>query len=501
MVIDEKFKGKHLVCYPDGGCSGTDAGGGMHGYFYDKVGDPVTQKTNVNTPTTHGYSYDLNLEALIEAGARVVRPLGFVDYVLPIRDGTNNIGELCGAIAALRAALDTEVLSLKLLPDSEYVIKGTTQWVQGWLENRWVTRNGEPVKNVGLWQQWLEYWNRLPEEVRKTYSINWVQGHSGNLGNDRADALATRGKRRAIKQEARVDEWTYSPNSKYLARNSEYNRLLCLNNLYYTTGLPGIPTNDRGQVVYYCDSHGDDPDLYGKPMSDSTYSVVYLREPDAVLEAIRECQQEADLGTDGTGYRGYLSRVFSGEQYADLLVNGKRDLLVTGKGRNVTNVGDVILTREIRPRLLAWKAEDSFSVLRGIFDTWLLKRVSGDGSVRGDVVGTDITGLLFVKELEKKKEVTKVAPLVLPTTTSFKVDVGYNLTGTQETTSLKLTVGIDLPNRAVLAGLAERSGDVLKAYVLTWRESDRGFRYAVVLEAGEDVAIYAAVHANLHVIV
>ena len=189
------------------------------------------------------------------------------------------------------------------------------------------------------------------------------------------------------------------------------------------------------------------------------------------------------------------------EQYADLLVNGKRDLLVTGKGRNVTNVGDVILTREIRPRLLAWKAEDSFSVLRGIFDTWLLKRVSSDGSVRGDVVGTDITGLLFVKELEKKKEVTKVAPLVLPTTTSFKVDVGYNLTGTQETTSLKLTVGIDLPNRAVLAGLAERSGDVLKAYVLTWRESDRGFRYAVVLEAGEDVAIYAAVHANLHVIV
>ena len=198
MVIDEKFKGKHLVCYPDGGCSGTDAGGGMHGYFYDKVGDPVTQKTNVNTPTTHGYSYDLNLEALIEAGARVVRPIGFVDYVLPIRDGTNNIGELCGAIAALRAALDTEVLSLKLLPDSEYVIKGTTQWVQGWLENRWVTRNGEPVKNVGLWQQWLEYWNRLPEEVRKTYSINWVQGHTGNLGNDRADALATRGKRRAI---------------------------------------------------------------------------------------------------------------------------------------------------------------------------------------------------------------------------------------------------------------------------------------------------------------
>lgn len=499
MEIDSKFMRKHLVCYPDGGCSGTNAGAGMHGYFYAEAGEPITEKTNVNTPTTHGYLYDLNHESLLMQGARVVKPIGFVDYVKSIRDGTNNIGELTGAIAALRAALETEAVSLKLLPDSEYVIKGTTQWLKGWIENRWVTQTGEPVKNIQLWQLWSEFWNRLPESVRADYSINWVQGHSGNLGNDRADALATRGKRRAIKLEPNSDEFTYSVNSKYLARNGDHNRLLCLNNLYFDTGIPGIPTNDHGQIVYYCDSHGDDPDLYGKPMSDSVYSVVYLREPDPVLEAIRVTQQDADAGTPGTSYRGYLSRIFSGDQYGDLCRFGKRDLLVTGKGRNVTNVGDVILTREIRPRLLAWKAEDSFSVLRGIFDTWLLKRVSkGAGSSKGDVTATDITELLYVKELEKKKEVTKVAPLVLPTTTNFKVDVAYNLTGTEATTPLKLTVGIDIPNRTVLAGLAEREP---KVWVLTWRESDRGFRYAVVIEAGEDVAIYAAVHANLHVIV
>ena len=498
MEIDSKLLRKHLVCYPDGGCSGTNAGAGMHGYFYAEAGEPITEKTNVNTPTTHGYLYDLNHERFLIEGARVVKPIGFVDYVKPIRDGTNNIGELTGAIAAIRCALETEAVSLKLLPDSEYVIKGTTQWLKGWIENRWVTQSGEPVKNIRLWQEWSEYWNRLPEAIRATYEISWVQGHSGNLGNDRADALATRGKRRAIKGEANVDEFVYALNSKYMARSSDYNRLLCLNNLYFDTGLPGVPTNAHGQIVYYCDSHGDDPDLYGKPMSDSIYSVVYLREPDPVLEAIRATQQDSDAGMDGTSYRGYLSRVFSGEQYGDLCRHGRRDLLVTGKGRNVTNVGDVILTREIRPRLLAWKAEDSFSVLRGIFDTWLLGRGSEAPSKRGDVVATDITGLLYVKELEKKKEVTKVAPLVLPTTTNFKVDVAYNLTGTEERTGLKLSVGIDLPNRTVLAGLAEREP---KVWVLTWRESDRGFRYAVAIEAGEDVAIYAAVHANLHVIV
>lgn len=498
-LINEKMLRKNLVCYPDGGCSGTNAGAGMHGYFYDEAGELVTEGTNVNTPTTHGYLYDLNLDAMMEAGARIVKPIGFVDYIKPIREGTNNIGELTGAIAAVRAALETEAVSLKLLPDSEYVIKGTREWVTTWLENRWVTKAGEPVKNVRLWQEWLEYWNRLPADVRASYTITWVQGHSGNLGNDRADALATRGKRRAIKMESCVDEWSYALNSKYMARDNTSNRLLCLNNLYFTTGAGGIPTNDAGQVVYYTDSHGDDPDLYGKPMSDSTYGIVYLREPDPVLEAVRKTQVDADVGTDGTSYRGYLSRIFSGDQYGDLTRNGARDLLVTGNRKNVTNVGDVILTREIRPRLLAWKAEDSFSVLRGIFDSWLLKRASaGKDSKRGDVIATDLTGLLFEKQQEKKKVVTKMTPLVLPTTTSFKVDVAYNLLGTEETTSLKLSVGIDLPNRAVLAAMCEREP---KVWVLTWRESERGFRYAVVIEAGEDVAIYAAVHANLHVIV
>ena len=78
--------------------------------------------------------------------------------------------------------------------DSEYVRKGITEWIHGWKARGWRTAAKQPVKNVELWQ-------RLDAVVSGNghkITWRWVKGHSGDPGNERADALANKGVERAL---------------------------------------------------------------------------------------------------------------------------------------------------------------------------------------------------------------------------------------------------------------------------------------------------------------
>ncbi len=95
---------------------------------------------------------------------------------------TNNRMELTAAIEALRAL--TRPCRVTLTTDSNYVRDGITKWVTGWQKRGWRTADGSPVKNVDLWQALLAA--GAPHKVE----WRWVKGHSGDPGNERADALA-----------------------------------------------------------------------------------------------------------------------------------------------------------------------------------------------------------------------------------------------------------------------------------------------------------------------
>lgn len=98
---------------------------------------------------------------------------------------TNNRMELMAAIVALETLnASCEVV---LTTDSKYVMDGITQWLANWKKRGWKTASKQPVKNVDLWQ-------RLDAAVqRHDVDWQWVKGHSGHPGNERADALANRG--------------------------------------------------------------------------------------------------------------------------------------------------------------------------------------------------------------------------------------------------------------------------------------------------------------------
>ncbi|MBN2874999.1 MAG: ribonuclease HI [Spirochaetales bacterium] len=106
---------------------------------------------------------------------------------------TNNRMELLAAIeglSSLKARMDTEELKagpVEVRTDSQYVKNGVTSWIASWKRNGWRTAGKTPVKNRDLWE-------RL-DEISTTLSARWVwvEGHSGEVWNERCDELARRG--------------------------------------------------------------------------------------------------------------------------------------------------------------------------------------------------------------------------------------------------------------------------------------------------------------------
>jgi ribonuclease HI len=101
------------------------------------------------------------------------------------KETTNNRMELMAVINALEAL--TKPCNVQINSDSKYVLQGITEWLGNWKKRGWKTSNKGAVKNEDLWRK-LD-----AAQSKHTIEWLWVKGHSGNNGNDRADALANLG--------------------------------------------------------------------------------------------------------------------------------------------------------------------------------------------------------------------------------------------------------------------------------------------------------------------
>ena len=98
---------------------------------------------------------------------------------------TNNRMELLAVIESLNTL--KRPCDVVLHTDSQYVQKGISIWIHGWKARGWKTAAKAPVKNVDLWQA-LD-----AAQAKHQVEWRWVRGHSGHVGNERADVLANRG--------------------------------------------------------------------------------------------------------------------------------------------------------------------------------------------------------------------------------------------------------------------------------------------------------------------
>lgn len=120
---------------------------------------------------------------------------------------TNNRMELRAAIMGLREVpssqfqgssggagqLKTGNLKLEtveICTDSEYVKKGMSEWINGWIAKGWKTSTKKPVLNQDLWEELHAEEKRLKDAG---INIVWtyVRGHAGVPLNERADVIAT----------------------------------------------------------------------------------------------------------------------------------------------------------------------------------------------------------------------------------------------------------------------------------------------------------------------
>jgi ribonuclease HI len=158
----------HITIYTDGSSRGNPGPGGWGAII-------ILEETRDNRQQTLENAKN---DRVIELGGRE-------DLT------TNNRMELRGAIEGLRYIGNLEgVKEVLVKTDSEYVKKGMTEWITGWIARGWKTAAKKPVLNQELWQELLKQKEMI---VSKGGSVTfeYVQAHVGITLNERADTIAT----------------------------------------------------------------------------------------------------------------------------------------------------------------------------------------------------------------------------------------------------------------------------------------------------------------------
>ncbi len=106
------------------------------------------------------------------------------DYWIAEPATTNNRMALRSAIEAFRViGRKGGIFRVLFTSDSQYLVKGMTEWVHGWAARGW-RRSGGEIENLALWKELVDA--ATPHRVQ----WQWVRGHAGHPQNEYANDLA-----------------------------------------------------------------------------------------------------------------------------------------------------------------------------------------------------------------------------------------------------------------------------------------------------------------------
>ncbi len=127
------------------------------------------------------------------------------DVFISSESTTNNRMALAGAIATFALLHQRQRRAhVAYVSDSQYLIKGMTEWLPNWRDRGW-RRKGGKIENLALWKKL--------DEVSAPFDVEWiwVRGHAGHPKNEYANDLAMRAASELIHSEGAVpsqfDEW------------------------------------------------------------------------------------------------------------------------------------------------------------------------------------------------------------------------------------------------------------------------------------------------------
>jgi ribonuclease HI len=127
------------------------------------------------------------------------------DYWISEPSTTNNRMALRSAIEAFRiVGRKGSLFRVLFTSDSQYLVKGMTEWVHGWAARGW-RRSGGEIENLPLWKELVD--------VATSHRVQWqwVRGHAGHPQNEYANDLAVDAARTQSTSDgartSRFDEW------------------------------------------------------------------------------------------------------------------------------------------------------------------------------------------------------------------------------------------------------------------------------------------------------
>jgi ribonuclease HI len=485
---------KGIVFYSDGSAAPTNPGfigWGVHGYLFENEVPKKGAGNLTHILTSSGYvpKVEKATTAFME-----VKPLKYFDFFGSSLDkGSNNVAELEGARNALVKANEYDIDSVAIYTDSEYVRRGIDEWSPTWIKRNWIKSDGTPVPNSSYWKQLIFEIDTLKNKGVDV-KIFWVKGHNDILGNTIADKLASIGSVYSGKNQVRV-EYNVSEVDGYWKSITEKHPFISNKRMYFNTSLESQVAGE-----YYLGDHGSDDYLMGKRDSDAAYSVVQLVEPDPIIEKLRKYQSNIACDIDSL-INVRLDKLFSPDVYSEIIkYEDGAFVRANSYSLDLNCLDGKPLTKELRPARLSMRTITAIAFLR---DRLILFR---ECELNKDVINTrldnfkiqDITDVFYEKEVKVKKKVEEtILKLKARYNVGFdnlKIDTHVTKDDKPHPLSVSLSLGIDLPDRNGLKKLEEMNPQF---YLITWNESPKTIRYAVVGKSEDSYGIWAGMHSNL----
>lgn len=479
---------KGLVAYTDGSAIPNPgyAGSGVHGYIYDIL--PVDKPAVVEShyPTTTCY---LPAQHPLK-NQEHVKPTYYFDAAVPHKGArSNNYAEVAAILFILQQVESLGISRVRINTDSQYAIKGITVGCPVWARTGWRRRDGSEIPNVELFKQIYELIQKLnsgPNPI--TLVIEWVKGHNSIFGNTHADALAAVGRRMAEQGETSPNFKMTEPKGYWKVETNRH-PLLSLRRIYFNSVADYVSSGR-----YYQAESGQSDMIFGKPVPESTFSVLHMNEPDELVELIRHRQIDVANGNNMIIMLN-MDNVYSKPVFRLLKQFGHASLVNNRRNFNISAADESTLTVEQNPTGLTIRAIECIHHLEDLLERFKLYEATSydhpDNNIR--MVKHDITDAFFHQVDKKSKVVTELRPEFVVGYIDHQLTVKESYQGQVIDIQVPLLLGRDLPARNNLKRL-ETFSPVLN--LITWREAEMTLRYAVIITCSNANGIWANYYSN-----
>lgn len=538
------------VLYPDGGCRGQNeyGGAGIHGYRWNLTLTPKGIGHTTHSASLRGYDFkaetfdfdskDIRTEVLEYGKADFLQwasqdttklktpkvdkdkkeistqpafltnfstraPVErYYDSAIPLEfGGTNNTAELNSAIHCLEMISQEsdfdQAVMIVIRQDSQYVVDGHNLHMANWIANKFIRRDGTPIRNPELWLK-LSTISKAIQDKGVKIIFEWVRAHGTDIGNNSADVLATMALFTS-KSTAAValhdSSFRVTAPADYWGTKSELRHpMMCLRYCFIDIATEQVVANE-----YYLSTQGKLEEMNGKRTSDDGFSIVRCAKQSRI-EAVVAKQVSLPREIDYK-FQVDLDTIYGADsRYVDIYGTEFLHRALDHK-RHLQTYGKVLMTKELHPPFLTERLFDNMDILSDFLDNY-------QKTDQPTLTTTDITDYFYTITQEtvkvKKDEEARVK---LISTLKPDIAVGFHkmqvpafwkeTVGTVEQCEITLRLGIDLPERNALRKLEEL---LPKVYLLTHTLGPGAFMHAVIIEAGEDVGIWSGINSSIRVI-